>query len=131
MSEAKCRTILSLSWFSISWIMCRYVSCVVVTLECPKRLAILAMDTPAYIRSEAWVCLRQCTEITGTPAFLHSVLSRLFIVELKILPLTKIGSSTGNRLARLYSWLLRSGSIGRVRFEEGFFVSAKPPSAFL
>ena len=42
--------------FSSSCIICKYVFCVVVILECPSRCATLAIDTPAKSKREAWVC---------------------------------------------------------------------------
>ena len=38
---------------SSSCIICRYVFCVVVILACPKRLATLAIDTPANNNNDA------------------------------------------------------------------------------
>ena len=45
----------STSLFSSSWMMWRYVFSVVFMLACPRRLATLAMDTPANSSNEAWV----------------------------------------------------------------------------
>ena len=45
-----------MSLFSNSCIMCRYVFCVVVMLECPSLWATLAIETPAKRSREAWVC---------------------------------------------------------------------------
>lgn len=45
----------SVSWFSSSCIMCKYVFCVVVILECPNRLATLAIVTPSNNSNDAWV----------------------------------------------------------------------------
>lgn len=53
-------------------------------LACPKRLATLATETPAYRRRDAWVCRNPCTEITGIDAASHLRLSKLLIVELKM-----------------------------------------------
>jgi hypothetical protein len=46
----------STSLFSSSWIICKYVFCVVVILACPSLLATLAIDTPANNSNEACVC---------------------------------------------------------------------------
>lgn len=43
----------STSLFSNSCIICRYVFCVVVILACPKRLATLAIETPANRSNDA------------------------------------------------------------------------------
>ena len=45
----------STSLFSSSCMMCKYVFCVVVILECPNLWAKLAIETPAKRRSEACV----------------------------------------------------------------------------
>ena len=45
----------STSLFSSSWIICKYVFCVVVILACPSLLATLAIDTPANKSNDACV----------------------------------------------------------------------------
>ncbi len=47
------RITISTSLFSSSWMICKYVFCVVVILECPNLRATLAIDTPANNNSEA------------------------------------------------------------------------------
>lgn len=47
----------SISVFSNSCIICKYVFCVVVILECPNLCATLAIDTPANNNIDACVCL--------------------------------------------------------------------------
>lgn len=47
----------SISVFSSSCIICKYVFCVVVILECPNLCATLAIDTPANNNIDACVCL--------------------------------------------------------------------------
>jgi len=47
------RITISTSLFSSSWMICKYVFCVVVILECPSLRATLAIDTPANNNSEA------------------------------------------------------------------------------
>ena len=66
--------------------------------ECPNRLDTLAIETPAYIKREAWVCLSPWIEMTGTPTFLQWRSNHLFGVELQTEPLTKIGLSWGKSL---------------------------------
>ncbi len=47
------RITISTSLFSSSWMICKYVFCVVVILECPSLRATLAIETPANNNSEA------------------------------------------------------------------------------
>ena len=45
----------SVSWFSSSCMICKYVFCVVVILECPNLLATLAIVTPSNSNKDACV----------------------------------------------------------------------------
>ena len=47
----------SVSWFSSSCMICKYVFCVVVILACPNLRATLAIETPANKSNDACVCL--------------------------------------------------------------------------
>lgn len=64
-------------------------------LECPNRLATLAIETPAKSSSDAWVWRKPWIEIIGTPAFLQWRARRSLTVELYTFPFTKIGLSSG------------------------------------
>lgn len=72
----------STSLFSSSWMMCRYVFCVVVILACPSLLATLAIDTPAKSNSDACVCLSPWIEIFDIPHSLQCLVRTSFTVEL-------------------------------------------------
>ena len=56
-SPASNRITKSTSLFSSSCMICRYVFCVVLMLECPSLLATLAIDTPVNNKRDACVCL--------------------------------------------------------------------------
>lgn len=61
-------------------------------LECPNLFATDAIETPAYNKIEAWVCLKPWILIIGILAFLHLLANVSFIVELNIFSLKiKIG----------------------------------------
>ena len=118
---------MSTSLFSNSRMTCRYISCVVFMLACPSRLETLAIETPANSKSEAWVCLNPCIEITGTPACLQCRARIPLAVELYTLPSTKIGLSPGKFFNRIDNYMMSCQSSCTLRTEEAFFVGTKPP----
>ena len=53
--------------------MCKYVFCVVFMLECPSRLATLAMDTPANNNNDACVCRYGIITTNGKSLYFQGV----------------------------------------------------------
>lgn len=118
----------STSLFSNSWIICKYVFCVVVILACPNLRATLAIDTPANNSSEACVCLSPWMEISDIPHALQCLVSTSFTVELYILVSpTKIGSFSGNPFVTSENFTTICQSIWIFLTDDLFFVGKNPP----
>lgn len=119
---------ISTSLFSNSWMMCRYVFWVVVILACPRRLATLAIETPANNSNEAWVCLKPWIEMTGIFRDKQCLFKISFTVELYTLFCAKIGSSSGKPFKSSENCTTVCQSICIFLTEDLFFVGKKPPS---
>lgn len=119
---------ISTSLFSNSWMMCRYVFWVVVILACPRRLATLAIETPANNSNEAWVCLKPWIEMTGIFRDKQCLFKISFTVELYTLFCAKNGASSGKPFKSSENCTTVCQSICIFLTEDLFFVGKKPPS---